>query len=391
MKKIQILAISFTVLISCTSKDKNIENSINIIELANNNETELELSKICSDVKFVRLNTEKDHLIGRVDKLIMSQGRFYILDKISKSIIVFDTTGKYKTKISNIGRGPGEYADIGDFTVNTYNNSIDIYDRSTQSILIFDLNGTLIEILNLGIRLKYFEVIDKNKYLIFTNKLTKPEDSKMEFANNILIINKNGRVHGKYFPYNVKSSSRTLYNEQTLLRFNNNLFVNLMFHDTIYTIENNKLLPYYYINYGKNRLPNEFRAIDNLEGLDKLLGTNYSLFINFLCETKNLLFMTYLQGNRQHYAIYNKNNYTTNMFSTVSNDINELPFSKSFIPISETFNQFKRSIPIIISSNNNEMYGFLYPHEIQMEALNKNFPGVGVNDNPIILIYKLKN
>ncbi|MDR3095059.1 MAG: 6-bladed beta-propeller, partial [Bacteroidales bacterium] len=72
------------------------------------NSKELLLSEIASDVTYIPLETSPECLIGRIDKIISFDDKYYILDRQTESILVFDSTGKYLFKIAQIGNGPGE-------------------------------------------------------------------------------------------------------------------------------------------------------------------------------------------------------------------------------------------------------------------------------------------
>jgi uncharacterized secreted protein with C-terminal beta-propeller domain len=52
-----------------------------------------------------------------ISKVENNGDRIYVLDKRGNSIFIFDNDGKYVGKISNLGRGPGEYLYIQDFQV----------------------------------------------------------------------------------------------------------------------------------------------------------------------------------------------------------------------------------------------------------------------------------
>lgn len=63
------------------------------------------------------LETTDDCLIGEVTKLICQNNLIYIADNTSKSIFVFDMSGKLQTRVHAVGNGPGEYTNISYFAV----------------------------------------------------------------------------------------------------------------------------------------------------------------------------------------------------------------------------------------------------------------------------------
>lgn len=84
----------------------------------------------------MQLETTKESLIDKVDKIIFYNDKIFIMDKkISKAIFVFDLQGKFLFKISNIGKGIGEYITLTDFIVN--NDNVEIYDFESKNFEIF--------------------------------------------------------------------------------------------------------------------------------------------------------------------------------------------------------------------------------------------------------------
>lgn len=66
----------------------------------------------------IALESSPEAIFGTIEKLIVSDSLIFIKDnRYSKAIFVFDMTGHFQFKISNVGAGPGEYEDIFDFDV----------------------------------------------------------------------------------------------------------------------------------------------------------------------------------------------------------------------------------------------------------------------------------
>jgi hypothetical protein len=61
------------------------------------------------------LETNSDFIIGSINKIVKTNNLYYLLDKQTKTIFIYDKTGISVKKISNTGQGPNEYIYIEDF------------------------------------------------------------------------------------------------------------------------------------------------------------------------------------------------------------------------------------------------------------------------------------
>ena len=116
----------------CNAQNQKImppNDKIYSIDLDKRKEPDFYLSTIFDKVKTIILETNKNCLIGRVQKLLVFDGRIYVFDEyIAKSLFVFDEEGRFIRKIGNIGRGPGENNHIHDFTLDTDHRFIYLLD-----------------------------------------------------------------------------------------------------------------------------------------------------------------------------------------------------------------------------------------------------------------------
>jgi hypothetical protein len=121
-------------LLSCSFKQdiKPLQKATyHIIDLDGKREKRIHLSSIFKkEVKTIILETVENCLISDISNLQVFEDHFYILDAIqAMALLVFDRDGRFVRKIGNLGRGPGEYSDISDFTIDAENKHIYILDR----------------------------------------------------------------------------------------------------------------------------------------------------------------------------------------------------------------------------------------------------------------------
>jgi hypothetical protein len=147
------LIICFTVFFSCKDK-KNRHTTADIPKSANtvtvsldavNKSQAVNIADLVDSVRFIKLETTDESLIGEILHVIFHEGLYYVNDRISSSILVFDWTGKYKFKISNKGRGPGEYIEISRLLLDEKNRQILIYDVHSRKMIYYTFDGEFIK------------------------------------------------------------------------------------------------------------------------------------------------------------------------------------------------------------------------------------------------------
>ena len=134
-------------LFSCSNQQTGLtseNDTVYKIDLDMEKEEFIPLSSIFKRVKTIILETGIDCAIGIVSDLQVFDGCIYILDQgLAKSLFVFDMQGRFIRKIGNLGRGPGEYNIIRDFTIDAENKFIFLQDQGTL-IHKYHLDGTYV-------------------------------------------------------------------------------------------------------------------------------------------------------------------------------------------------------------------------------------------------------
>ena len=65
-----------------------------------------------------------ESLIGRIERIAKLEGNYYVLDRQTNRVLVFDNEGRYLRTIGRIGGGEGEYASLRDMAIDTYDQKI---------------------------------------------------------------------------------------------------------------------------------------------------------------------------------------------------------------------------------------------------------------------------
>lgn len=389
--------IVYIILFGCTSGKTNEEyRNVEKIDINSGfklNKT-IELSAIAKNVEYIKLETNPNCLISRINTIKITEEYIFILDKILKYLLVFDIKGNFVQKFSNFGKGPNEYLVIRDFSFNQENKQLYIFDRMNQKVLSFSLDQIPGEVFYIKDWPMKLEITNSGNF-VFLNPIP-----YSLYSNNysITLINSKGTIVKR-----LKKNHENGYNINDGLRFYNLYYSQdtlsywESYSDTIYRITQNKLIPRYYIDFS-GRMPDALYVKDELfehyiakyNSILKLFETSNFFFINVL-KKNNLGGIVYNKVTKESYNCKSGNDKTRFHKGFNNNFDGGLPFwPKSVTKNGKLISyfdilEFKDFIKEIIDSNNSKIS---YPKK--NKELIQIIEGSSITDNPIIMLVSLK-
>ncbi len=240
------------------TKEKLIELDLDTMNFSNH----YSMSSFFKTVRFISLETKKECLIGNIDEIKIKNDTVFVLDKkISKSLFIFDKSGKFIRKIGKLGRGPGEYERLSSFSIDRTRNQILI--QSNKKIITYSNSGEFIKEFNLlGDTPLQISCQDS---IIYFDRM--PSFYKQDQYNLLSAANTEGEVIYRWLP--AKSYEKVL-NLSCVLGshfFNtmDELKYTYTFSDTIFSINNKTVSPFIAFST-QNKLTNE--EINELKSID---------------------------------------------------------------------------------------------------------------------------
>lgn len=225
------------------------------------------VSQIFSEVEFIPLETTKESLFGNINHFKIIEDKYIIFDYDTKSILIFEKDGKYKTKINANNMQPEKddknKTEFYSFFIEKENNTNYIVVFTGPRIFYFDLAGKLVK--------KIMEKDYPNRYstrdLKFAdpNTIVRPDFLKKKGKDSTYyelgIINKNKDSIG-YFPYNTSrydsdefwGSGPRFYQSSP----NEVFYLNYHSYDIFKVRPASVSLAYHIIFPAANSLPNDF-------------------------------------------------------------------------------------------------------------------------------------
>jgi len=251
-------------------------------------------SSVFNKVKTIIFETNKESLFGPGFKFFPFDNYLFILDKNhTKNLLIFDREGKFIKKIGNLGRGPGEYARVYDFTIDPENQII--YLLCDSYINEYSIDGTYIGGFSLNHNAssiqyangKLYTELRGGKYLLQEiDPKTKMQNKKyLETAQ----YNK-GWNEPSYFYEGGPFKHRSVECPK---------FVDL-FMDTIFVIHQNGIIPFLSINSRHLTSNSDVKATQGMipnDRIDAIRNKNKVFCIYNYFETRNHIYFFYKHGN----------------------------------------------------------------------------------------------
>ena len=263
------------------------------------NQQPLPRERIAHDF-WVRLETSPACLIASVDQLQVCCNKIFVLDKdIANALFVFDMKGRFLYQAGRKGRGPGEYFEASQFTIDSVNRMVVLFDSQTRDFHRYRLSdGRYLNTLpadksyavNSGI---YFDSLSYAFDQIYHLRFKGKAQYHLNLFRGDSIIGfkriQKGHFLPNKFPFTV-SSGKIFY---TPIRC-----------DTIFEIDKSGIKRGIFIDFGKRALPLDYLE-GGLETPSALMKSGYAINLRSVLETDRFFYCAFLCG-LQRTVFYDK-------------------------------------------------------------------------------------
>lgn len=361
-------------LLSCTHQQNKEVSELHELTVHLNNETKsVKFSDLIEETPiFIFLETTEASLIGKIDKVVITEKFIYILDTfIAGAIFIFDNEGKFIKKLSSQGEGPNEYVKPTDILVE--NERVWILDNG-RTIKIFDFTDTKVDEIDLTSfsAIKFERIKGEKVFAFITGGLD----------DNLVIADRNGDRTASYFPYISRRADRLIINPIYKNYDDDKIIYRREFNDTLYAINSNGLPhPHMYINYGKYALGKKFDRDNHSEEDLK----NYAL-TRYYYETMINEYLVFSINNDFWIRIYDKASDTSKLFKYTSYE-NDLTIEKDSYIIGTTKDHFIFQVYPNSLITNEELIKSSKIDQLSSEFLD-NLSKLKSDDNPILMLVK---
>lgn len=295
------------VLISCQQNESpNSLPQIDFTELYDSDPAKVPLSRIGVSLEYIKLQTDSLSILSNVNGEDVKFFENFILVKDDRSnLLKFDLSGNFLNRIGAIGKGPGEYIDIDDFTVLTQDSLIVLNNRLESKFMFYDYNGNYISQKKLDFQTE--NLYEFNNYIVGVNSFLFRSYSNF---NTFSIFDKKGNLKTQLLYktdedyLNKHKDSRVFWGFQTKNRSIHKLDDNLIYWenslysglDTLYEVDQNlKVKPKMIFKFGGIK-PDISDFYEKLSVLNSDFG-DYSSILSLL-QTDSYSFFKIFSGEK---------------------------------------------------------------------------------------------
>lgn len=391
-RKIQFISfLTFSFLIVSISSCKESSQSIDLT-----NDSTVSIFDVFSDISIVELETSPDFIIAEPSVIHYHNGFYYILDRRTQQLFCFDDQGGFNFKISNRGKGPGEYNYITNFSIDESKDMLLIIDPVLQFIHFYcSLTGDYKKTLR----------VDTGK-VMGLDKVFAHNDSTLLVTSvadeQLLFVNMNtGEVLQKSFPYPTSQQHLEAFTPLELIYlYKGNIYIMPALSQKIQRVDGHSFELHYKWNFGKqNNSPEQLqKLIDEIKAGNKSTypyeGVGSGKLLNhhflFLFETERYHLAILEFDNDFVHVVYDKENDKPNVFKSFSEDISL--FTTCFtadrtIGVERGIAwYFQENVPELANRNYNYFNLETLSPEYQ-ELIKTRDP---LTDNPFLVVYKFR-
>ena len=243
-----------------------------------------QLVNIVKSIDFIPLETDVEHLLGSSVDLNVTEDSYIVTDYLNGNIFRYSHDGRFLNNIGQRGNGPEEYVHINDVQ---YRDST-LYVFSVPSkIQRFSLSGSMLELRPLNeLALGAMSWITDDGILTYYGYGSGRE-------SRFSLLSKENKVD--YFPSKEKVMNYTP-SVQIFSESNDSVFVVDSYSDIIKVYSKGLMFDGPCFDFGKYAIPKSFYEYDDsFAAMDHLLGSEFAMVSQYLCEGNNRLAVIALQ------------------------------------------------------------------------------------------------
>jgi len=263
--------------------------------------TDLNLNEVGDTIIYIIFKEETGISIDLLSTIHLHKDTIYIYSPRIKKLFAYDFRGNFLFNIGKIGKGPGEYLNLIDFTIDHKENRLFAYDYLGKKVLCFNTNGQFVN------DFYYDQISMKMMYLDNNIFFFNPRPTQC-FSNNYIVtkVNLKGKVVRRFRQINGESvrNNNVLFN--TIYQRGDTICFWDCYSDTVFQIYNDNISPRFSFNLGKNKLPISLMKSKTNYSLSFKKYDNVSLFF----EMDNLIFIHGNSLDKVKAIVFNKINMT---------------------------------------------------------------------------------
>lgn len=354
--------------LACQQKNEAVWN----IEVENSVES-MSVSDIADTVKYIRLETTPEALIGTIYDVQVLDSMIFILETLPVSrILCFTTDGRFRYKIDALGKGPEEYRDLESFTIDPQRKVLVLNERTRKRIHFYDaVTGRRMGDKAGGCYFTSFAALSDGGYLLLGEQGLKYRyllvDSLFREEGGVVKNNENLDIE---YPFVLTCQNECVW------------FADLKNSAIYYLDRNTKCIKSAaQVDFGANKVPqNWFESPENKKDfiVEEVMKKNLSLGIGGVMKWRNGIVFTYSQGVGDailpRWCVAEEKQESISVMSWLYDDYNDVKLSMfPFFCLSDCIG------------------GYIAPQDFDYSGIRRLYPDLTMNDNYVLYLIQCEN
>jgi hypothetical protein len=388
-RKVTIIVIVMLFILGCNKPEANYEiRSIDLTQNLNNNK-ELTLSDIATDINYIKLESNKDCYISDIKSYFIGNHYIVIQDKLLDGLYIFDINGKFLRKIGIKGKGPAECVGITAFNIDE--NEEFVYISTFDYFLKkYSLKGEFVRSSRLYLPQNFIKYIDNEEFV-----LAFPYPQSVQLENfSFRVVSFEGKILKRLLYRDISGANpRQTMMHPYIYDYLDTVCFWEKYCDTIYSVtKDKKLVPRWVLNDPK-------KAYSLAKQTNVEISPSFregDLYISGFLETPNLFFLKAWYKNKEHHMVYEKGNKLLTRLPISAfgpGYINDIDGGGYFFPSTYTNNKLYEFFELdrfIQLRNEGKLPKVNVKNLKRKEILDKLIQEHNLNDNPVLMIVSLK-
>ncbi len=381
---------------SAVSRDTSVSqaDTIPVIDLAKaieNSGKPLLMSDFIEDIEYIR----PEYPASLVDMIFdVNLDDNHLLLQVRDRLYCYSRQGKFLREIGRKGQGPKEHLGVRSSTL--YNGIVAINSNYRKEILRYDIQGNYLGQSPVSGNVYKISMLDTNRVVTHLQHGTLMDDPNL-FVTGLL--NSRGDTiqlikTESYYPIGVAQSPSTWNYADTVRVFT-------CINDTVYSVSRDTIAPKYILNLGKFKVSKE--AFADIRVLSE--ERNKYIYTTSYGETSQYLLMMFPYDGKRWMAVYDKSTGKMSSWNRKADEINR----HGFIEGGEWENDIDggTGLTFLKQVGKNYLTANILPDELRTQfyknkisvdvkypekqkALEKLIESLDDDENPVVVLYKLK-
>lgn len=313
--KVIFTFVFFSFFFSCSeTKKDDLNKELVLVQLSPEKDRKFYFSEVVDSISVIFLETSSQSLLTGISKIEYDNECYFVLNSQDRLVYTFDKNGYFKSLITNRGNAPGEILYPQCFALDKMNK--EVLMTNNNAFYRYDYTGKYLGNRPYSLAFSDFCVEKSGNIFFYTSKTNNSHIGDGFLTGNITMLSPDGK---KRTWFKSQDALRTKSNESemsynTRIPFSEQadgrITCHYAFSDTIYSINGDRITPFYIIDFGKNRSKidlNQMAGPDVKEYMQTRSSTVW--YVREVIETSNMLRFSYNFGFDSYADVYyNKSN-----------------------------------------------------------------------------------